>query len=409
VRAPVLLLLLLVGCSRGCPDAAERAEPAADRAEALARRLLIVDGHVDLPYRMIEKLDPEGRPTIDIRTRTAEGDFDIPRARAGGLDAPFMSIYVPAKHQTEGGAKRVADQLIDLVETLAKGAPADLEVARSTADVERIVTAGRIALPLGMENGAPLEGRLENLAHFHGRGIRYITLAHSLDNDIADSSYDQARTHGGLSAFGREVVAEMNRLGVMIDISHVSDAAAEQVLALSKAPVIASHSSCRHFTPGFLRNMSDELIRGLAKNGGVIMINFGSTFIDAEVVKRADVYRAARTKFMEAEGLAREDPKVEAWAKAYFAEHGHLYSRVEVVADHIDHVVKLVGVDHVGFGSDFDGVGDTLPRGLEDVSKYPNLLRVLLARGYSETELAKICGLNLMRVWKAVERAAVRP
>lgn len=338
-------------------------ESLAARADRLAHQLIIVDGHVDVPWRLSKSRDEAGNLVEDVADRTETGDFDFVRARAGGLDAPFMSIFVPAKHEKDG-AKRVADDLIDMVEAIVARAPEKYALARTPDDVRDNFRAGKVSLPMGMENGAPIEGDLANVAYFADRGIRYITLAHSKDNHIADSSYDRRRTNRGLSAFGKRVVAEMNRVGIMIDISHLSDDAAEQAMELSSAPVIASHSSCRHFTPGWQRNMPDALIRKLAAKGGVIQINFGSMFISGK--------------------------------------RGPSQTTVEQVADHIDHVVALVGIEHVGLGSDFDGVGDSLPEGLEDVSKYPNLLRVLLERGYTEEQLEKIASGNVLRVWQAV-------
>lgn len=368
------------------------------RAETLAHELLIVDTHVDVPYRLEEEWE-------DVSERTAKGDFDHPRAVAGGLDAPFMSIYVPAEFEGNG-AKAVADRLIDMVETIAGDHPDQFAIATSPAEVREVKATGRIALPMGMENGAPIEGDLAALEHFHDRGIRYITLTHSKVNHISDSSFDTERRWGGLSDFGREVVAEMNRLGIMVDVSHVSDDAFWDVMEIAQAPAIASHSSARHFTPGFERNMSDDMIRRLAEHGGVIQINFGSAFLRADAQEQSTAFWEARRLFMEEHGLERGAPELEAWTDAYRQEHPTIYADVSDVADHIDHVVELVGVDHVGFGSDFDGVGDSLPTGLKDVSYYPNLIRELLARGYSEADVAKIAGENLMRVWAEVERVA---
>jgi membrane dipeptidase len=263
--------------------------------------------------------------------------------------------------------------------------------------------AGKLSLPMGMENGAPLEGSLRNVAYFHGRGIRYITLAHSKDNHISDSSYDARHTHGGLSGFGEQVVAEMNRVGIIIDVSHLSDEAFDDVLRLSKVPVIASHSSCRHFTPGWERNMSDDMIRRLGAAGGVIQINFGSSFLSGEIEKARDAHVKARDAHVKALKLPRgSEAEAEAIAE-YEREHPAPRATVEHVADHIEHVIALVGVDHVGFGSDFDGVGDSLPEGLRDVSQYPNLLRVLLERGHDREAIEKIAGGNVLRVWQAVE------
>jgi membrane dipeptidase len=374
------------------------------RARELAKRLVIVDGHIDVPYRLYEGRDGAGKLTEDVTERTEKGDFDWPRAVEGGLDAPFMSIYVPAKYQKQGGAKRLADELIDIVVDIAARAPKRFLVARTPAEVRYWAAKGKIALLLGIENGAALEGRIENVAHFHGRGVRYVTLTHGKDNDLGDSSYDESRTHKGLSELGRRVVAEMNRLGMMVDVSHVSDATLLQVLAHSRAPVIASHSSCRHFTPGFERNVSDDLIREIAARGGVVMLNFGSAFLD-DAARRA--WDAA---YDEAEALAGKlgvEPS-DARVKAFWRERQGRLPRVTVerVADHVDHVVKLVGIEHVGLGSDFDGVGASLPHGLEDVSRYPNLLYVLLRRGYTEEQLDKICSGNVLRVWEAVEEHA---
>jgi membrane dipeptidase len=293
-----------------------------------------------------------------------------------------------------------------MIDDLIERAPDKFASGHSVADVRGAARDKKIALPMGIENGAALEGKLENVAHFHGRGVRYITLTHSKDNDICDSSYDTAHTHKGLSAFGKEVVKEMNRLGIMIDVSHISDDAFEQVMELSQAPVIASHSSCRHFTPGFERNMSDAMIKKLAAKGGVIMINYGSGFIDDDVRKAHDKMYEARKTFVKEQKLPPDDPKVTDFMDRYRKGRKVPRSTVERVADHVEHVIALVGIDHVGLGSDFDGVGDSLPTGLGDVSEIPNLLRVLLERGHSEQDLEKICSGNVLRVWEAVEKHA---
>ncbi len=359
------------------PDPAPPAETPAQMAERLAHEILILDGHVDVPWRLHKAIERDGSLTIDVAGPTTDGDFDYPRAKKGGLDAPFMSIYVSPDFEKRG-AKRVADELIDLVEGIVAKAPDKFALAKSVADVEANFADGKISLPMGMENGAPIERRLANVAYFHERGIRYITLAHSKDNHISDSSYDTRHTHHGLSRFGRKVVAEMNRVGIMIDVSHISDEAFADVMEVSKVPVIASHSSCRHFTPGWERNMSDEMIQRLAEAGGVIQINFGSGFLDGDIRKARDAFEET--------------------------DHGEApRATVEHVADHIEHVIELVGVEHVGLGSDFDGLGDSLPEGLRDVSAYPNLLRVLIERGHTEQELRQICSGNVLRVWQAVE------
>lgn len=367
-------------------------------AEDLAQRLLIVDTHIDTPYRL--QADWE-----DVSQRTQRGDFDYVRARAGGLDAAFMSIYVPASYESNG-ARALADQLIDMVEALSERAPDKFAPARSPGDVRTNAARGLISLPMGMENGAPIEGDLANLRHFYDRGIRYITLAHSQSNHLSDSSFDIRRPWQGLSPFGREVVAEMNRLGIMIDVSHISDQAFYQVIELSRVPVIASHSSLRAFTPGFERNMSDDMIRALARQGGVIQINFGSAFLLAKANAWLLRYRVDRQRWLDERGGQAERTEEHAFEQEYLAQHPPPRAKLEDVLDRIDHAVRLAGVEHVGLGSDFDGVGDTLPDGLRDVSQYPNLVAGLLERGYSEADLQKILGDNLLRVWTRVEEFA---
>ena len=243
---------------------------------------------------------------------------------------------------------------------------------------------------------------LNNVKYFFDRGIRYVTLTHGKQNQICDSSYDTLnRSWNGLSPFGEKVVAEMNRVGMMVDISHVSDSAFYDVIKITKAPVIASHSSCRYFTPGFERNMSDDMIKALAKNGGVIQINFGASFLDSLARVNSKLLDSLE-KTLQDKGLTSKDSAAQPIIDQFAKNHSDLYSDVERVADHIDHVVKLVGIDHVGIGSDYDGVGDSLPLGLKDVSDYPNLFYVLLKRGYSDEDIKKICSGNIFRVWNKV-------
>jgi membrane dipeptidase len=374
----------------------------AELATVIAREAIIVDGHVDLPWRLSKSRKPDGSLGEDVLVETPTGDFDLPRARRGGLDAPFMSIFVPSSFEKKG-AKAEAERMIDLVEALAASAPDRLAVARSPADVRASSAKGIVSLPLGMENGSPLEGKLANVAHFHARGIRYITLTHSKANHISDSSFDPKHKHKGLSKFGKQVVGEMNRVGIMVDVSHLSDRAFWHVMETSKAPVIASHSSCRHFTPGWERNIDDEMIRALAEKGGVVMINFGSDFLSGDIKKQRDAHESAVEKLLKDQKLRADTPEGEAAARAYEAEHPSVRATVEQVADHIEHVIAIAGVEHVGLGSDFDGVGDSLPDGLRDVSEYPNLVRVLLERGHSRADIEKILGENSLRVWQAVE------
>jgi membrane dipeptidase len=256
-----------------------------------------------------------------------------------------------------------------------------------------------------MENGTPIEADIDNLKYFYDRGVRYITLAHSKSNHICDSSYDEERKWNGLSPFGVETVEEMNRLGIMIDVSHVSDSTFYDVIHTSKAPVIASHSSCRKFTPDWERNMSDEMIKTLAYHGGIIMINFGSSFLDSVVRVRSSKAWDQVALLLHEKNLTFGSADANKFMDEYFAANHPGNVPISKVVDHIDHVVDLVGVDHVGFGSDFDGVY-FVPVGLEDVSKYPNLILELLKRGYTEEAIEKICSGNFLRVWKQVEEYA---
>jgi len=382
--------MLIGGCSN---DAALKKQ-----AYELAHKFIITDGHIDVPWRL-----NDGYEDLSIRTET--GDFDYIRAKEGGLDAPFMSIYVPSSYQETGGAKEKADSLIDLVHQIANDHPDKFEVAYSVADVNRIFSNGKIALPMGMENGAPILDDLSNVQYFYDRGIRYITLTHGKDNLICDSSYDTTKTWGGLSPFGRKVVKEMNRVGIMVDISHVTDEVINQVMDMTDVPVIASHSSCRHFTPGWERNMGDEEIKRLKENGGVIQINYGSSFITQASLEKGEENRERIMAYAKENNLKRGDEVLTAFAKKINAKNP-VYADISDVVDHFDRVVALAGIDHVGIGSDYDGVGDSLPYGLKDVASYPNLIFHLLKRGYSEEDIEKICYKNIWRVWSAVEKAA---
>jgi membrane dipeptidase len=371
-------------------------------ADKLAHDFIITDGHVDLPYRLRVQNFRLEKEFIGIPIATKDGDFDYVRAKKGGLDAPFMSIYIPASYQKKGGAKELADTLISMVEDIATAHPDKFGIAFTPADVRKYFEKGMIALPMGMENGAPIGDDLANLTYFRKRGISYITLTHSKDNQICDSSYDETRTWKGLSPYGKEVVTEMNRVGIMVDISHVSDETFYQVLEITKVPVIASHSSCRKYTPDFERNMDDDMIRKMKTNGGVIQINFGSTFLDANIGNQNDALRQSLDSLLMTKDLTHKDEAAKPIIEKFQKDNPTLFSDVEMVANHIDHVVALAGIDYVGLGSDFDGVGDSLPTGLKDVSQYPNLIYVLLKRGYTKEDIEKICYKNVFRVWQTV-------
>ncbi|MBB4090173.1 dipeptidase [Salinibacter ruber] len=390
-----VLLLMGSGVSQAQPAASIEA-----RADSLVQASLLVDGHVDLPYRLNDFYENPADSTVG-------GDVDYPRARAGGLDAPFMSIYIPPYLQSNpAAATNRADALIDLVEKIATDHPTEFALATSPNEVRQIATTEAVALPLGMENGAGLGGELDNVEHFYDRGIRYITLTHGAHNRLGDSSYDDAEPRwNGLSPFGEQVIAEMNRLGIMVDVSHVTDATALDAIEQSDAPVIASHSSCRHFTPGWERNVSDELIEGIADTGGVVMITFGSSFLRNAYRDRDAPIRDAMNAHIDSMGWAEDSREAVVYEQQTRREHP--IGTVQDVADHIDHAVGLVGTEHVGLGSDFDGVF-ALPEGLQDASGYPALVAELLRRGYSDPAIQQILGANLLRVWTEVEATAER-
>lgn len=372
-----------------------------DRAMDMAKNMIIVDGHIDAPTRVAD----DG---ADLATGEKARDFDYPRAKAGGLDAPFMSIYVAPTYEPHGGAKARADIVIGLMKGVVAQHPDKFEIALSPKDVRRIFESGKIALPLGMENGSPIEGDLKNLKHFYDRGIRYITLTHARVNHISDSSYDEEERWGGLSPFGFELVRAMNDIGMIIDISHLTDAAAIDVLETTRAPVLATHSSLRHFTPGWHRNMPDELLRKVGENGGVLMIAYGSAFL----TKEANAYTAPRNEARAAQeaemGRKMTDEEEDAFNAAWREANTYPFATVDDVLDHIDHAVEIAGIDHVGIGSDYDGLGDTLPTDLKDASSYPVLVQGLIDRGYDDDSIEKILGLNALRVWEEVEQAKRR-
>jgi membrane dipeptidase len=395
LQLTMTLPVVLNGCgpqvARGQTEAELRS-----RAQQLAQKLLILDTHMDTPY--------EVRKTgYDISIRAEKGQFDYVRARQGGLDAAFMVAYISPDYEEKGGARALAEQMIDEVKGYTQKWPDKFVPASSPQEVRAQFGGGRVTLLLAIENGSALEGDLGNLKYFYGRGVRYMTLCHSKNNPLCDSSFDQGPKWHGLSPFGKQVVAEMNRLGMMIDVSHVSDDTFRQVIEQSKTPVVATHSSCRSFTPGWHRNMSDEMICDLATKGGVIQINFGSIFLNAATNREFVKLREEIRRYVEAHNLQGEEKTN--YTRQRFEQAQFTRTHVSEVAEHIDHVVRLVGIDHVGLGSDFDGV-EQVPEGLHDVSGYPNLLYELLKRGYSEEALKKICAENFLRVWTEVLQSA---
>ena len=376
------------------------------KAIELAHQFILTDGHIDLPWRLSAKDYKQSLDFLGQAGQAPVGDFDYLRAKAGGLSAPFMAIYIPSSLQTDQAVARAeADRLIDMVDWMIATYPDKFAPGGSPQLIEANFKKGLISLPMGLENGTPLI-QLSDVTYFYNRGIRYVTLTHAKDNHICDSSYDTNHTWGGLSPFGIELIKEMNHTGVIVDVSHISDDTFFQVMELSEAPVLATHSSCRYFTPGWERNMSDEMIRLLAKKEGVIQINFGSDFLDGEVAKKRKEDRQALEAFLSDANLKADDPAAKIITDKFKKEHPGIFSDVQKVADHIDHVRNIAGIDYVGLGSDFDGLGDSLPKGLKDVSMYPNLIAELLTRGYTEGDIEKICYKNVWRVWNKVNDIA---
>src|SRR5258706_8821870 len=369
------------------------------RAKQLHERAIVVDSHDDTTQRLVFD------KASSLAARNKNGNIDIPRMRDGGLDALFFSIWVPSDVTGPPAVKRALDQ-IDAVREAVRTNPNDLMLATTAADVRKAAADHKIAALMGMEGGYMIDDDLRLLRVYAALGVRYMTLTHYKNNNWADSSTDKA-AHNGLTAFGKDVVREMVRLGVMVDISHVADKTFFDAIETSKAPMIASHSSSRVIA-NHARNLTDDMIRALARNGGVVMINYHAAFVSEEfrvasekkngnvfaaidaMSKKCGVNEACTT--MEGERIDHEAmmkgdlPKV-TWEK---------------IIEHIDHAVKTAGVDHVGLGSDFDGA--TMPLGMEDASKMPKIADALLKKGYSEGDIEKILGGNILRVMEAVEK-----
>jgi membrane dipeptidase len=370
-----------------------------ERARAVHKSAILIDGHNDLPW-VVRSKAAFSFEKHDLAKRLGHDHTDIPRLREGGVKGQFWSVYVPADLAKKGGAGRATMEQIDIVYRMVERYPDAFEMAYTAGDIERIAKSGKIASLIGIEGGHSIENSLGSLRMFYRLGARYMTLTHSDNLEWADSATDEPK-HGGLTPFGEEVVREMNRLGMLVDISHVSADTMRHVLRIAEAPVIASHSSAYAIAP-HPRNVPDDVLKLVAKNGGVIMVNFYSGFVDPDAAKllaeNSGVYRELRAKYPDA---AEFQKALDEWRKAHKLPRGSLAQ----VLDHIDHIVKVAGVDHVGIGSDFDGI-NSAPVGLEDVSTYPRITQGLINRGYSDDTVRKILGGNLLRAMRGAESAA---
>ena len=394
---PLLLLIpFLAACSSASLTGKSDAE-LKEYSKSFAQKALIIDTHFDTPMFLLGG-------TADYSQSYPKGNFDYPRAKEGGLKVPFWAAFISSNYNEGNKAKEFTDKIIAAIEKFNNEHPDKFEIVTSPRQIKDKYENGKILIGMGIENGAAIEDDINNIKYFYDKGIRYITLTHSKNNRICDASFDTERKWNGLSPFGVEVVKEMNRQGMVIDVSHVSDSTFYQLIRLSKAPLVATHTACRSFTPGLERNMSDEMIKLLAAKGGVIQINFGSGFLKQEVIDKSNKDREAIAKYMAEKNLKRTDPEAREFVKKYNEENPPIYADVKDLAAHIDHVIKLVGIDYVGIGSDFDGLGDSLPPGMKDVSGYPNLIFELFKLGYSEEDVEKIMGGNFLRVWQEIER-----
>jgi membrane dipeptidase len=381
--------------------AAAADDAALAHARDLLSRHILIDGHNDLPWAVREaKAAPGDVAAYDLRTR-APGQTDIPRLRAGRVGGQFWSVYVPGEAK-EGWARMQLEQ-IDLARRIVERYPDTLALALTADDAERAFRAGKIASFIGMEGGHALENSLGALRAYYALGARYMTLTHNTSLAWADSATDPSARHGGLTRFGEEVVREMNRLGMLVDLSHVAPETMRAALRVSEAPVIFSHSATRALCD-VPRNVPDDVLRLLPKNGGVVMVAFVTGFVSPEAAK---VLMPAFEEFnARSRTLASEKERSALW-KEIFAPLKVPKATVAQVADHVEHVRRIAGVDHVGLGADFDG-NDSWPVGLEDVSTYPNLFAELIRRGWSDEDLAKVAGGNVLAVLRRAEAVAKR-
>lgn len=395
--------LLLVQASlmlAAAPLAAQaKVDAALAHAQALLTRTPVIDGHNDLPWVIREnKAAPMDVAAYDLRKPTS-GMTDIARLKAGHVGGQFWSIYIPGEIKDSGYA-RVQLEQFDIARRMIERYPEALELALSADDIERAIKRGHVASLLGMEGGHAIENSLGALRMYYALGARYMTLTHNVTLDWADAALDVPK-HGGLTPFGKEVVREMNRLGMLVDISHVSPGVMSDVLSTSEAPVIFSHSSARALVD-YPRNVPDSILARLPANGGVVMASFVPSFVSPAVQAAERAEEAALKPLLQGVTDTAQRGKI---TRDYESAHPAPKATVADVADHIEHIRKIAGVDHVGLGSDLDGI-DFGPDGLEDVSKFPNLFAELIRRGWSDTDLSKLAQGNILRVFRQAEAVA---
>jgi membrane dipeptidase len=383
------------------PAAAQSKDRALEHARKLLESTPLIDGHNDLAWEIrTSKTAPRDVAAYDLRSRSPK-HTDLARLAEGKVAAQFWSIYIPGEVKDSGYARIQLEQF-DIARRMVARYPDRLTLALTADDIERSFKRGRIASLLGMEGGHAIENSLGALRSYYDLGARYLTLTHNVTLDWADAALDTAR-HDGLTDFGREVVREMNRLGMLVDLSHVSPATMSDALDVTEAPVIFSHSSARALTD-HPRNVPDSILARLPKNGGVVMVTFVPAFVSSEVTaweKRLD--EQSRGIKASVSDTAQQRGLLEEWKSTHPAPRATL----KQVADHIEHVRKVAGVDHVGIGSDFDGI-DTTPEGLEDTSKFPELFAELIRRGWTDADLKKLAGQNLLRAFRGAEATAAR-
>jgi membrane dipeptidase len=372
-----------------------------DEARRIHREAIVIDGHNDLPW-MLRKRADSSFEKIDLHKPQKGLHTDIPRLRQGGVGAQFWSAWVPTQTRKDGTAVRTTLEQIDVIHRMVRQYPETFAMAYSVDDILRIHKDGKIASLIGVEGGHSIDNSLAVLRAYYALGVRYMTLTHGETLDWADSATDEPKSHG-LSPFGEQVVLEMNRLGMLVDISHVSAETMRHVLRVTRAPVIASHSSA-YALANHPRNVPDDVLRLVAKNGGVVMVNFYSGFIVPEAARAMkDMFKVAR----ELKTKYKDETEYRAALEAWLKEHPIPSGSVHTVVDHIEHIIKVAGIDHVGLGSDFDGI-TRVPQQLEDVSCYPNITQELLNRGYSREQILKVLGGNLLRVFRKVEEVSSR-